>query len=455
MNDPQAILMALVVAAVALNAGVLVLLWRRRGAEARGEAAVNDGLRRLGDAQERMERGTRDELERTRDAQERAARGMREELGERLKATNDSLVKTLNGVSENQHQQLGAFSEQLTRLIESNEKRLEGLRVTLEKQLRYLQEDNNRKLDEMRQTVDEKLQGTLEKRLGESFKLVSEQLEQVHKGLGEMQSLATGVGDLKKVLSNVKTRGIWGEILLENLLEQLLTPEQYGKEVALKSGSRERVDFAVRLPGARDEESVWLPIDAKFPKEDYERLVDASERGDTEAVELAVKQLEARVKTMAKSISEKYVEPPLTTDFAILFLASEGLYAEVLRRPGLVEQLQRDYRITLAGPTTLAALLNSLQMGFRTLAIQQRSSEVWTVLGAVKTEFGRFGDVLTSVKKKLNEASNHIDKASVRTRAIEKKLRGVEELPSLEARALIGSDDDDTDHERPKLITSA
>ncbi|MEL6547842.1 MAG: DNA recombination protein RmuC, partial [Myxococcota bacterium] len=363
------------------------------------------------------------------------------------------LVNTLTGVSKNQHVQLGAFSEQLTRLIDSNEQRLEGLRVTLEKQLRFLQEDNNKKLDEMRQTVDEKLQGTLEKRLGESFKLVSEQLEQVHKGLGEMQHLATGVGDLKKVLSNVKTRGIWGEILLENLLEQLLTPEQYGKEVALKSGSRERVDFAIRLPGT-GEETVWLPIDAKFPKEDYERLVDASEKGDVEGVELAAKQLEARVKAMAKSLSEKYIEPPLTTDFAILFLASEGLYAEVLRRPGLVEQLQRNYRITLAGPTTLAALLNSLQMGFRTLAIQQRSSEVWTLLGAVKTEFGRFGDVLTSVKKKLTEASNHIDKASVRTRAIEKKLKDVEEMPSIEARAMIGGEDGGGST-RPTLLTSA
>ncbi len=446
-------LMVLVLLGVVLNATVLLFVWRTRRAEAQGESAVQEGFRRVGEAQERLERATRDELERTREYQDRSARGMREELGERLKATNDTLIKTLSGVSKNQHEQLGAFSEQLTRLIESNEKRLEGLRGTVEKQLRLLQEDNGKKLDEMRQTVDEKLQGTLEKRLGESFKLVSEQLEQVHKGLGEMQSLATGVGDLKKVLSNVKTRGIWGEILLENLLEQLLTPEQFGKEVALKSGSRERVDFAVRLPGATDE-TVWLPIDAKFPKEDYERLVDASERGDAEAVELAVKQLENRVKAMAKSISEKYIEPPRTTDFAILFLASEGLYAEVLRRPGLAEQLQREYRITLAGPTTLSALLNSLQMGFRTLAIQQRSSEVWTLLGAVKTEFGRFGDILSSVKKKLNEASNHIDKAAVRTRAIEKKLKGVEELPSLEARALIGGDEDDGSN-RPKLITSA
>ncbi|MEO1172905.1 MAG: DNA recombination protein RmuC, partial [Myxococcota bacterium] len=291
--------------------------------------------------------------------------------------------------------------------------------------------------------------------LGESFKLVSEQLEQVHKGLGEMQSLAVGVGDLKRVLSNVKTRGTWGEVLLDNLLEQVLAPEQYAEQVAVRAGSRERVDFAVRLPGnsGAANDVVWLPIDAKFPKEDYERLVEASESGDSSAVEQAAKALEARIKQSAKEISAKYIEPPATTDFAILLLASEGLYAEVLRRRGLSDFLQREYRITLAGPTTLAALLNSLQMGFRSLAIQKRSSEVWTILGAVKTEFSRFGDVLNSVQKKLTEASNHIDKAAVRTRAIEKKLKGVEELPGIEARALIG--DEDGAPRRPKLLTSA
>ncbi|MEM6730118.1 MAG: DNA recombination protein RmuC [Myxococcota bacterium] len=448
-------LVALVTVSLALNGLTLWFAWRRRGEGAERDGQLDERFKRVGEGQERLERATRDELERSRGHQDRASRSMREELGERLKESNDTLVKTLSGLSDSQHKQLGAFSEQLDRLIESNDKRLETLRGTLEKQLRFLQEDNNKKLDEMRQTVDEKLQGTLEKRLSESFKLVSEQLEQVHKGLGEMQNLAIGVGDLKRVLSNVKTRGIWGEILLSSLLEQLLAPEQFAREVAIKPGSRERVDFAVRLPGntGAANDTVWLPIDAKFPKEDYERLVEASERGESEAVDAAVKQLETRVKSMAKSIHDKYIEPPLTTDFAILFLASEGLYAEVLRRPGLGELVQREYRVTIAGPTTLAALLNSLQMGFRTLAIQKRSSEVWTLLGAVKTEFGRFGDVLNSVQKKLTEASNHIEKASVRTRAIEKKLKGVEEMPSIEARALIGGDEEEPS--RPKLLTSA
>lgn len=437
--------------ALILNGVAVVLLLRARSSG----AGVEFRFDRLGEGQSRLERLTRDELERSREHSERSARGLRDELGERMKGTNDTIVKTLSGMSQGQREQLDGFSDTMGRLIESNEQRIESLRLTLEKQLRYLQEDNNKKLDQMRETVDEKLQGTLEKRLGESFKLVSEQLEQVHRGLGEMQNLAVGVGDLKRVLSNVKTRGTWGEILLDTLLEQLLAPEQYDAQVAVCPGSRERVDFAVRLPGKSGaaEDLVLLPIDAKFPKEDYERLVEASESGDAAAVEQAAKALEVRIKQSAKEISEKYIEPPITTDFAILFLASEGLYAEVLRRPGLADLLQRDYRITLAGPTTLAALLNSLQMGFRTLAIQKRSSEVWTILGAVKTEFSRFGDVLNSVQKKLTEASNHIDKAAVRTRAIEKKLKNVEELPGIEARALIG--DDESAPRRPKLLTSA
>jgi DNA recombination protein RmuC len=284
-------------------------------------------------------------------------------------------------------------------------------------------------LEQMRKTVDEKLQGTLERRLGESFKLVSERLEVVHQGLGEMQKLASGVGDLKKVLTNVKSRGTWGEMQLGNLLEQVLTSEQYACNVATRPGSNERVEFAIRLPGRGNASGapVWLPIDAKFPKEDYERLVEAAEHADAAALELAATQLENRIKLEAKSIRDKYVEPPHTTDFAILYLPVEGLYAEVLRRPGLLDVLQRDFRITIAGPTVLTALLNSLQMGFRTLAIEKRSSEVWQVLAAIKTEFGKFGEVIGRVQKKLQEASNVIDSAATRTRAIERQLRAVGE----------------------------
>jgi DNA recombination protein RmuC len=280
----------------------------------------------------------------------------------------------------------------------------------------------------------------LEKRLGESFRQVSERLEQVHKGLGEMQNLAIGVGDLKKVLTNVKTRGTWGEMQLGNLLEQILTPEQYAQNVATKQGSAERVEFAIKLPGrdTHDGKTVWLPIDAKFPKEDYERLVEASERADADAVEQAAKQLELRIKAEAGDIRDKYIDPPNTTDFGILFLPTESLYAEVLRRNGLMETLQREFRVVVTGPTTLAALLNSLQMGFRTLAIEKRSSEVWAVLGAIKTEFGKFGGIIEKVQKKLQEASNVIDTAATRTRTIERKLRTVEGLPTNEATALLG-----------------
>lgn len=327
---------------------------------------------------------------------------------------------------------VGAFGK-------SVEERLETVKVAVEGRLKALQEDNERRLEQMRQTVDEKLQGTLEKRLGDSFKLVGERLEAVQRGLGEMQTLASGVGDLKKVLTNVKVRGTWGEIQLGNLLSQMLTPEQYGTNVATRPGSSERVEFAVKLPGqAGSEGPVWLPIDAKFPTEDYQRLVDASERGDPAAVEVSAAQLEGRIRLCAKDIHDKYVNPPNTTDFGILYLPTEGLYAEVARRAGLIEFLQREYKVSLAGPTTLSALLNSLQMGFRSLAIQKRSSEVWQLLGAVKTEFGKFGDVIQKVDKKLIEASNSLQTVSVRTRAIERKLRGVEVLPAGEAAHLLG-----------------
>jgi DNA recombination protein RmuC len=299
-----------------------------------------------------------------------------------------------------------------------------------------MQEDNGKRLEQMRATVDEKLQGTLERRLGESFKLVSDRLELVHKGLGEMQTLAIGVGDLRKVLTNVKTRGNWGEVQLGNLLEQVLTPDQYAVNVSTVPGSRERVEFAIRMPG--HEAQTWLPIDSKFPLEDYQRLVDASERGDGTAVEQAGKALEGAARRSAAAIRDKYILTPHTTDFGLMFVPTEGLYAELVRRPGLADGLQRDYRVVLVGPTILGALLNSLQMGFRTLALQKRSSEVWSVLGAVKAEFGKFTEVLSKVQKKLTEASSTIEDASKRTRAMEKTLKGVEQLPSGEAGGLLG-----------------
>lgn len=347
--------------------------------------------------------------------------------------------ETLNGFQKQQHDALAAHIKNLT---DANEKRLESLRVTLDQRLQQIQEDNSKKLEAMRATVDEKLQGTLEKRLGESFKLVSERLELVHKGLGEMQSLANGVGDLKRVLTNVKTRGNWGEIQLGTLLEQMLTPDQYEQNVATGDTS-ERVEYAIKLPGKHEHpgDFVWLPIDAKFPTESYQRLVEAQEAADVVATALAMKELEARVKGCAKDICTKYINPPKTTDFGIMFLPTEGLYAEVIRRAGLVESIQREYRIVIAGPTTLAALLNSLQMGFRTLAIEKRSSEVWELLGGVKTEFGKFGDVIGNIQKKLLSASNEFDQVAVRTRAINRKLRGVQQLNDNESLQILGETD--------------
>jgi len=314
-----------------------------------------------------------------------------------------------------------------------------------------MQIDNAKQLEQMRQTVDEKLQGTLEKRLGESFKQVSERLELVHKGLGEMQTLATGVGDLKKVLTNVKTRGTWGEVQLGALLEQVLNPDQFATNVATKDGG-ERVEFAIKLPGqgADKDETIWLPIDAKFPVEDYQRLIEAQERADVEGVEVAGKQLENRVKACARDICGKYLDPPKTTDFGILFLPIEGLFAEVIRRTGLTEAIQRECRVVIAGPTTLWSILNSLQMGFRTLAIQKRSSEVWNLLAAVKTEWTKYGDVLDAVQTKLHQVSDTIEKAKVRSRAVGRKLKDVQELPTGEATALLPLDapeDDKADDE--------
>ncbi len=373
----------------------------------------------------------REELGRSRQESAFGDRQAREEMRAALGHLTDSILNRMTQIARLQKDQLDSFSRQLADLTRLNEGKLDALRLTMENRLQSMQASNTEKLDQMRNVVDEKLQSTLEKRLGESFKQVSERLEQVYTGLGEMRSLAAGVGDLKKVLTNVKTRGTWGEIRLSHILEQILTPEQYAVNVVTRRGGTERVEFAIRLPGQDDaaEGVVWLPIDAKFPQEDYQRLLDAQEAADKEAADRALKSLEQRVKLEARSIREKYIDPPHTTDFGILFVPVEGLYAEVLRIPGLCDILQREHRIVVTGPTTLAALLNSLQMGFRTLAIGKRSNAVWALLGSVKTEFGKFGDTLARTKKKLEEATHTIDQAEVRTRAIERSLRRVEEAP--------------------------
>ncbi|MFC3683478.1 DNA recombination protein RmuC [Hydrogenophaga luteola] len=389
------------------------------------------------------------------------ARTGRLEIQQSLATFQDTLLRQGAETTRTQNAQIDAFAQQLVQLrgtlgdtltrqlqdlSEANARRLAEVRATLETQLAQLQASNAAKLDEMRATVDEKLHATLEQRLGESFKQVAERLEQVHKGLGEMQNLAQGVGDLKHLLSNVKTRGMFGEAQLGALLEQVFAPDQYATQVATRPGSRNMVDFAIRLPGRGDDGApCWLPIDAKFPNEDYERLLDAQQRADAEGAEVAARGLEQRIRLEAKSMAEKYLEPPHTTDFAILFLPTEGLYAEVLRRPGLMEALQRDHRVTLAGPTTLMAMLNSLQMGFRTLALEKRSSEVWQVLGAVKTEFGKFGDVLAKVKNQTQTVLNTLDAAEVRSRAMGRALKTVEALPQDRAQSLLPLDAADGD----------
>lgn len=440
----DALLIILLVLAVAMVILQVITLFRSRSAQGIDPATFDPHFNGLREGHERTERNVREEITRNREESQNHARSLREEVGKTIRQTNDSLVKTITELSKGQHERFGGFNESLVKLIETNEKKLESLRLVLDRKITELQQDNAKKLDEMRKTVDEKLQGTLEKRLGESFKQVSERLEQVHKGLGEMQNLATGVGDLKRVMTNVKTRGVWGEYLLENLLEQCLTPDQYQKNVATKSGSNDRVEFAVKLPGESGitGETVWLPIDSKWPKEDYERLVDAQEAADVATVEEASKALERQIKECAKTISAKYIDPPHTMNYAILFLPTEGLYAEVLRRPGLADHLHREYRVNVAGPTTLSAILNALQMGFHTLAIQKRSSEVWDVLGAVKTEFGKFGGVLGKIKKKLQEASNTVEQAETRTRVMGRRLKKVEELPTADAQQLLGMQDE-------------
>ena len=381
------------------------------------------------------ESAVREELRTGRSESAQAARDLREEVAATLNKTTESVTKTIDQLGSRQKEQLVEVTSQVKQLIDESQRRIEGLRSTISEQLTEIRNENEKKLEEMRKTVDEKLQGTLEKRLSESFKVVSDQLEAVHKGLGEMQNLAIGVGDLKNVLTNVKVRGTWAEYQLEAILQQILTPDQYERNVATKSDSSDHVEFAIRLPGPSNspESPVWLPIDAKFPQEDYIRLMEASRSGDVEGVEQSTKELIRSVTASAKTITEKYVDPPHTTDFAVMYLPTEGLYAEVLRQPGLIEEFQTKYRVTVAGPATMGALLNSLRLGFRTLVIEQRASEVWQVLAAVKSEFEKFGDALDKAKKRLLSASDAIDQTDVRTRAIERKLRGVEQLPSGQA----------------------
>lgn len=403
-------------------------------------------LKSLTDSNEaRLEsvRGTvESQIRQFQDSNEKKLDQMRQTVDVKLQSTTDSVVKTVNDMTKSQAEQLELVRKQFKEMTDKNETRLESVRTTVENQMRQLQESNEKRLDQMRQTVDEKLQSTLEKRLGESFKLVSERLEAVQSGLGEMRSLAAGVGDLKRVLSNVKARGTWAEVQLGAILEQILTPDQYDQNVRVREGSSETVEYAVRLPGTDDipASCVWLPIDSKFPQEDYLRLLDAAEAVDPEAVQRATASLLRAVQVSAKDISDKYIVPPRTTDFAIMFLPTEGLYAEVLRQSGQVEEMQRKYRVVIAGPTTLTAILSSLRMGFQTLALEKRSHEVWTVLAAVKTEFGKFGDVLAKVKKQLNTASNTIEQTEVRTRAMERKLRDVQQLPEADSSALLALD---------------
>ncbi len=424
----ETLLIVVILLAVVIVALQVVLLVRGRF------GAGQEGL-------DRLARELRDGFADGRKESQAAAKEQRTELTGSITQFGQTLQHQMANIASLQNNQIDSFVQQLAKLVESNEKRLTEIRNTLETKLKDLQTDNAARLEEMRKTVDEKLQATLEKRLGESFKQVSERLEAVHKGLGEMQTLAAGVGDLKRVLTNVKTRGTWGEVQLAALLEQTLTIDQYQKNVATVPGSKDIVEFAIKLPGNESGTPVWLPIDSKFPVEDYERLLGAQERADFAGVDEAVKAIDNRLKLEAKTIREKYISPPHTTDFAILFLPTEGLYAEALRRPGLADFLQREYRVSIAGPTTLSALLNSLQMGFRTLAIEKRSSEVWELLSAVKTEFGKFGDVLARTKAQLETVTKSIGQAEVRSRQMSKKLKDVEALPVPDAVKLLGEFD--------------
>ncbi len=395
------------------------------------------------------EEGIRLEIARNREESAVGSRHLREEVVSQitgLTRLNEQKLDSIRASLDKNLVSLAQTSDQkLERIRGSMELQLDNLRKTVEERLQFLQEENSKKLEQMRLTVDEKLHTTLEKRLGDSFKLVSDKLESVHKGLGEMQSLAAGVGDLKRVLTNVKTRGSWGEVQLGNLLDQILTPEQYSKNVATRKGSRDHVEFALKLPGKTDE-MIFLPMDAKFPLEDYQRLLDAQDQANPQIVEEIGKTLEEKIKIQARNIKDKYLDPPHTTDFGVMFLPVEGLYAEVLRRPGLCDSLQREYRVVVMGPTTIAAFLNSLQMGFRTLAIEQRAGEVWNLLGAVKTEFGTFGELLDRTHKQLQATSNSIEGAARKTRTIERRLKEVQVLPRSETAGLLEDTPDQKDN---------
>lgn len=450
----DSLLLILTVLSVGTVALLLVLLFRNPNTKL---LQIESRLSSFENSQERTERALKDEIAQNREETANNSKQLREEINSGNKDNRDELSRSLksfedrfnNNVkefNELQKQKFDNMTNKQTELIQSTEMKLDKMRETIEARLKLIQDDNSEKLEKMRATVDEKLHKTLEERLSQSFKIVSERLELVHKGLGEMQNLAVGVGDLKKVLSNVKTRGILGEIQLGNILEQILTPEQYTKNVATKRGSRDTVEFAVKLPGKDDSgDVVYLPLDSKFPLENYHSLINAYEHGDPAAIEEAAKLLESNIKKCAKDIKDKYIDPPFTTDFGILFLPIEGLFAEVVRRTDLFEVLQRDYKISITGPTTLSAILNSLQMGFKTLAIEKRSSEVWNILGAVKTEFEKFGNVLKKAQEKIRQADDEIDKlVGTRTRQIQSKLKSVQEMPVPESKLYLF---DETDNE--------
>ena len=484
------ILLLLISVLLAGSVALLVILFKRTS---RPDASLLSlRLTAFEKAQERTDKAVRDEADRSRRESAEAARDQRQELTASFKTFGETIAKRVGEVSGAQKEQFEIFDSRLGFFVKTNADQFGGVRTeyataskqlreevvttlksisdtmsetmgemakihnvrleSMESRLKSMQDDNASQLDQIRKTVEEKLQGTLEKRLGDSFKQVSDRLEQVHKGLGEMQTLASGVGDLKKVLTNVKTRGVWGEAQLGALLDQVLSPDQYAANVETGNNG-ERVEFAIKLPGQgeNNEKIVWLPVDAKFPLEDYHRLVEAQDRADANEAEAAGKQLENRVKNCAKDINIKYLNPPATTDFGVMFLPTEGLYAEVARRTGLVEFIQREHRVAIAGPTTLWAILNSLQMGFRTLAIQKRSSEVWSLLAAVKTEWTKYGDILDQVHKKLSQASETIERAKARSRVVGKKLRDVQELPFEEASSLLPEDvlDDEEDAPMP------
>ena len=450
MSDTHLIFLLLAFC-VLINLVGLVVLWLRKPDAEASQLLRQELAAAIFQGNERLERELRRELAETaRDARQEQAQalgtfqtGLVQHGAESARIQTQQLQGIQTVLAQMQKQVSDTLAQQLDALSEANARRLTEVRSTLQEQLTQLQQSNSAKLDEMRQTVDEKLQSTLQTRLDTSFKQVAERLEMVHRGLGEMQSLAQGVGDLKHLLTNVKVRGIFGEAQLGALLEQVFTPDQYAAQVQVHPASRHVVDFAIRLPGkGEDGGPMWLPIDAKFPNEDYERLLAAQQCADAPAAEQAARQLEARIRQEARTISERYLAPPHTTDFAILFLPTEGLYAEVLRRPGLMEGVQREFRIALAGPTTLLVMLNALQMGFRTLALEQRSSEVWQVLGAVKTEFGKFGDVLGKIRSQAQTVLRTLEHADVRNRAMQRALRSAEALPDTQAQEILGTSDD-------------